>query len=129
MGRNTITDSFRRCQQGEMWDMLAIQEVKHFFASGNPQLRNIIQAQIKQTQTEIVKAIGSKKFQSIGASEEFTKLYNINYELFEKIRELEGDVTSPMRAWELHSLNKERFKAKRVIQEKFFLKELQEIKL
>ena len=112
-------------QENRAFDELAILEVKKYFCD-DPVKKQTIQDQIEELSEQINIGIGYDKAKEIYTSEEYTKLYTINFELFvffDKIKKEKRD------ALEADSMNYQRHLIKNKLQEKFFGGINSEIKL
>lgn len=111
-------------EPGEAFDRLSILEVKKHFARLEDQ--NILQDQIEKLAAQINSSITYDLAKKIYCSDEYTILFNANFEVFEGVALAQQNKISGL---ELDSLNYHRFQSRKKLQEKFFGSPTSEIKL
>lgn len=106
-------------EPGAAFDILSILEIKRLECDG-AERKQKLKSQIENLQSEINDAIGYDLARKIYRSEFYTNLYNANCAVFEQINKQKS---------EADLLNYQRFLSKKALQEEFFKKEIEEIKL
>lgn len=109
----------------EIYDRLTILYIKLSQCS-NLEIQSKLRTQIEDLQTTINLNIGYDTARSIAKSEEYNNLYKVNLELFNLFDKLK---TEDFSASIPDKLNYQRYLAKKQIQEKFFTKSIEEVKL
>jgi hypothetical protein len=109
----------------QAYDALSVLEIKKF-QSKEISIKNKLIEQIKELRQSINIALRYDLAKRIYDSIEYKNLYKVNYDLFKLIDDCKKiDID----AKEIDILNHKRFEAKQQLQNKFFGKELEEIKL
>lgn len=108
------------------FDVLSILEIKQFLSKNKTEYKTF-GTQISELRQDLITQLGDDVFQRIYCSLEYRCLYDSNYVVFLGIDRAKKD--KKMTAEELDSLNYKRFLSKKLLQNKFFVNPLKEIKL
>ena len=110
-------------------DSLSVLQIKYNQAQ-DPEIKQKLAAAIIEIENRIVKGIGFKTYQRIIGSEEYSQLYDKNYEVFMGIELAKNDVAGELiSGYELDLLNTKRSAAKRNLFGKFCGGESEEVKI
>ena len=110
-------------------DSLSVLQIKYNQAQ-DPEIKQKLAAAIIEIENRIVKGIGFKTYQRIIGSEEYSQLYDKNYEVFMGIELAKNDVAGEfISGYELDLLNTKRSAAKRNLFGKFCGGESEEVKI
>lgn len=113
----------------EVLDRYSILEVKYNNCK-ETKLKTQIAARKKQLENWIIKDMGTIEFQKIIKSKEYNDLYEANQYIYNSIEVAEKDEEwKILSAHQLNNINKKRTIVKRLIMNKFFLSEPDEIKM
>ena len=113
----------------EVLDRYSILEVKYNNCK-ETKLKTQIAARKKQLENWIIKDMGTIEFQKIIKSKEYNDLYEANQYIYNSIEVAEKDEEwKILSTHQLNNINKKRTIVKRLIMNKFFLSEPDEIKM
>lgn len=111
---------FHKVEAAQVFDELSILEIKKL-KSTNEDQRNALGKQINIIKEEISNSIGDNLANEIYSSEFYAELLNSNLNIFNSVDKFK--MSEPAQ------LNMKRIEAKRSLQESFFKKSLEEIKI